>query len=93
MVKLVKQYGYLILGFVVLLLGGEIMVIVNNIQSGKGGCNIEFLFSLVCVFQGEYGIWVMVGDSDGIDGIEDVVGVIVFLDMFVCGKLSGFNVV
>ncbi len=58
----------------VLLSGGETTVTVRG--DGKGGRNVEFLLALAVALAGEPGIWAIAGDTDGIDGAEEVAGAI-----------------
>jgi len=62
----------------VLLSGGETTVTVRG--SGRGGRNVEFLLSLAVALQGESGVWAIAGDTDGVDGAEEVAGAIVAPD-------------
>ena len=56
----------------VLLSGGETTVTVRG--DGRGGRNVEFLLSLGMALQGEPGIYGIAGDTDGVDGIEEIAG-------------------
>jgi glycerate 2-kinase len=56
----------------VLLSGGETTVTVRG--SGRGGRNVEFLLSLGIALQGEPGIHALAGDTDGVDGQEEIAG-------------------
>ena len=56
----------------VLLSGGETTVTVRG--QGRGGRNVEFLLSLGIALQGEPGIHAIAGDTDGVDGQEDIAG-------------------
>ena len=58
----------------VLLSGGETTVTVRG--DGKGGRNVEFLLALAVALRGEPGIFAVAGDTDGVDGAEDVAGAI-----------------
>jgi glycerate 2-kinase len=58
----------------VLLSGGETTVTVRG--DGKGGRNVEFLLALAVALAGEPGIFAVAGDTDGIDGAEEVAGAI-----------------
>jgi hydroxypyruvate reductase len=59
----------------VLLSGGETTVTVRG--RGRGGRNVEFLLSLAVELEGAPGIWAIAGDTDGVDGAEEVAGAIV----------------
>lgn len=56
----------------VLLSGGETTVTVRG--NGRGGPNVEFLLSLGVALDGEKGIHALAGDTDGVDGQEEVAG-------------------
>jgi len=56
----------------VLLSGGETTVTVRG--SGRGGRNVEFLLSLGIALDGEPGVHAMAGDTDGVDGQEEIAG-------------------
>jgi len=56
----------------VLLSGGETTVTVRG--NGRGGSNVEFLLSLGVALDGEKGIHALAGDTDGVDGQEEVAG-------------------
>jgi hydroxypyruvate reductase len=56
----------------VLLSGGETTVTVRG--SGRGGRNVEFLLSLALTLKGEPGIYALAGDTDGVDGLEEIAG-------------------
>lgn len=56
----------------VLLSGGETTVTVRG--KGRGGRNVEFLLSLGLALKGHAGVWALAGDTDGVDGMEDIAG-------------------
>lgn len=56
----------------ILLSGGETTVTVRG--QGRGGRNVEFLLSLGIALQGEPGIHALAGDTDGVDGQEEIAG-------------------
>jgi hydroxypyruvate reductase len=56
----------------VLLSGGETTVTVRG--SGRGGRNVEFLLSLALTLKGHAGIYALAGDTDGVDGLEEIAG-------------------
>jgi Putative glycerate kinase len=59
----------------VLLSGGETTVTVRG--KGRGGRNVEFLLSLAIALGGRPGVWALAGDTDGVDGLEEIAGAIV----------------
>ncbi len=60
----------------VLLSGGEATVTIGSGSTGRGGRNTEFLLGLTVALGGAAGIWAVAGDTDGVDGIEEVAGAI-----------------
>lgn len=56
----------------VLLSGGETTVTVRG--KGRGGRNVEFLLALGIALDGQPGIHALAGDTDGVDGQEDIAG-------------------
>jgi len=62
----------------VLLSGGETTVTVRG--SGRGGRNVEFLLALAVALDGLPGAWAIAGDTDGIDGAEEIAGAVVTPD-------------
>ena len=63
----------------VILSGGETTVTVKA-KGGRGGRATEFLLGCAIALQGEPDVWVLAGDTDGIDGVEDNAGAIVTPD-------------
>jgi glycerate 2-kinase len=56
----------------VLLSGGETTVTVRG--GGRGGRNVEFLLSLAIALEGHGRIHALAGDTDGVDGLEEIAG-------------------
>jgi glycerate 2-kinase len=56
----------------ILLSGGETTVTVRG--KGRGGRNVEYLLSLGIALGGHPGIYAVAGDTDGVDGMEDIAG-------------------
>lgn len=59
----------------VLLSGGETTVTVRG--KGRGGRNVEFLLSLAVELKGLEGVFALAGDTDGVDGAEEVAGAVI----------------
>ncbi|MFS8184063.1 glycerate kinase [Pseudovibrio denitrificans] len=55
-----------------LLSGGETTVTIKG--KGRGGRNVEFLLSLAVSLDGQKGVYALAGDTDGVDGIEEIAG-------------------
>ncbi|NPT42483.1 DUF4147 domain-containing protein [Paraburkholderia sp. 1N] len=62
----------------VLLSGGETTVTVRG--EGRGGRNVEFLLSLAIALGAQPGIHAVAGDTDGVDGLEEIAGAFVAPD-------------
>jgi len=62
----------------VLISGGETTVTVRG--GGRGGRNVEFLLSLGIALNGEPGIHALAGDTDGVDGQEEIAGAVLAPD-------------
>ncbi len=56
----------------VLISGGETTVTVRG--NGRGGRNVEFLLALGLALNGAPGIHAVAGDTDGVDGMEEIAG-------------------
>ena len=56
----------------VLLSGGETTVTIKG--TGRGGRNVEFLLALGIALDGLPGVHALAGDTDGVDGIEEIAG-------------------
>ncbi|WP_417812635.1 glycerate kinase type-2 family protein [Thalassospira alkalitolerans] len=74
----------------VLLSGGETTVTVRG--NGRGGRNVEFLLSLASTLDGEVGIHAVAGDTDGIDGIDEIAGACITPDTLARARAFGLNV-
>ena len=82
MARYVARHGQPFAKPCVILSGGETTVTVKSKGEGsrapgKGGRATEFLLGCAIALQGEPGVHVMAGDTDGIDGVEDNAGAIV----------------
>ena len=62
----------------VLLSGGETTVTVKG--TGRGGRNVEFLLSLAVALDGLPGVHALAGDTDGVDGAEEIAGAVLTPD-------------
>ena len=70
----VVQHGQPFARPCVLLSGGETTVTLRG--TGRGGRNVEFLLSLAVALDGLPGVYALAGDTDGVDGAEDIAGAI-----------------
>ena len=71
----------------VLLSSGETTVTVRG--NGRGGRNVEFLLSLAIALDGQPGVWAIAGDTDGVDGQEEIAGAIVTPDTLARASAKG----
>jgi glycerate 2-kinase len=70
----VRSHGQPLRPPAVLLSGGETTVTMSGKAGGTGGRNTTFLLGLAIALDGAPGIWAMAGDTDGVDGMEDIAG-------------------
>jgi hydroxypyruvate reductase len=68
----VARHGQPLAAPCVLLSGGETTVTVRG--TGRGGRNVEFLLSLGIALDGAPLIHALAGDTDGVDGVEEIAG-------------------
>ncbi|ANH75900.1 MOFRL family protein [Ralstonia insidiosa] len=73
----------------VLLSGGETTVTVTG--SGRGGRNVEFLLSLAVALDGLPGVHAIAGDTDGVDGAEEIAGAIIAPDTLARAWAAGIQ--
>jgi glycerate 2-kinase len=74
----------------VILSGGETTVTVKA-KGGKGGRATEFLLGCAIALQREPNVYVLAGDTDGIDGSEDNAGAIVTPDTLARAAAQGLK--
>lgn len=77
----------------VLLSGGETTVTLREDRNakGRGGRNVEFLLALAIALDGEPGIHAMAGDTDGVDGAEEIAGALLAPDSLDRAWALGLN--
>jgi hydroxypyruvate reductase len=73
----------------VLLSGGETTVTVRG--NGRGGRNVEFLLSLALALDGLADVHAIAGDTDGVDGAEEIAGALMAPDTLARAWASGVN--
>jgi glycerate 2-kinase len=73
----------------VLLSGGETTVTVRG--HGRGGRNVEFLLSLAIALGGDARIHALAGDTDGVDGLEEIAGAMVSPDTLERARAKGLR--
>lgn len=73
----------------VLLSGGETTVTVRG--DGSGGRNVELLLSLAVALNGDPRVHAIAGDTDGVDGAEDIAGAYLAPDSLARARARGVN--
>ncbi|MGA8709189.1 MAG: glycerate kinase [Steroidobacteraceae bacterium] len=73
----------------VLLSGGETTVTVSG--DGSGGRNVELLLSLAVALDGHPRVHAIAGDTDGVDGAEDIAGAYVAPDSLARARARGID--
>ncbi|HEX6362553.1 MAG TPA: MOFRL family protein, partial [Albitalea sp.] len=73
----------------VLLSGGETTVTVRG--AGRGGRNVEFLLALGIALDGHPRIHALAGDTDGVDGREDIAGAVLAPDTLARARSLGLR--
>ncbi|MCP5285717.1 MAG: glycerate kinase [Burkholderiaceae bacterium] len=73
----------------VLLSGGETTVTVRG--HGRGGRNVEFLLALGIALGDEPGVHALTGDTDGVDGQEEIAGAVLAPDTLARAWAQGLN--
>ena len=87
----VAHHGHPVAAPCVLLSGGETTVTVRG--SGRGGRNVEFLLALAVALDGMPNVWAIAGDTDGVDGAEEVAGAFVAPDTLARAWSKGIRAV
>jgi glycerate 2-kinase len=73
----------------VLLSGGETTVTIRG--QGRGGRNVEFLLSLAVALDGLPSVHAIAGDTDGVDGAEELAGALYTPDTLARAWAQGIN--
>jgi glycerate 2-kinase len=73
----------------VLISGGETTVTVRG--HGRGGRNVEFLLALAVELNGLPNVYALAGDTDGVDGAEEVAGAVVAPDTLARAAALGIS--
>ncbi|MEP7328553.1 MAG: glycerate kinase [Betaproteobacteria bacterium] len=85
----VAQHGQPVTAPCVLLSGGETTVTVHG--HGRGGRNVEFLLSLGIALNGHPRIHALAGDTDGVDGQEEIAGALLAPDTLARAWAAGLK--
>lgn len=83
------RHGHLARPPCVLLSGGESTVTVRG--QGRGGRNVECLLAMAIALRGQAGIHALAGDTDGVDGQEEVAGALISPDTLSRAWAAGIN--
>ena len=75
----------------VILSGGETTVTLGGAAAGHGGRNTEFMLSFAVALGGTPGVWAIAGDTDGIDGMDDVTGALATPDTLARARAKGLD--
>ncbi len=83
----VRRHGQPAAAPCVLLSGGETTVTIRG--QGRGGRNVEFLLALAIALQGRAAIHAVAGDTDGVDGQEEIAGAFIHPDTLARARALG----
>jgi hydroxypyruvate reductase len=87
----IQLHGEPIVPPAVLLSGGETTVTIGSNAAGRGGRNTTFLLGVALSLDGRPGIWGIAGDTDGIDGTDDVAGAVLAPDTLARVRAQGLD--
>jgi hydroxypyruvate reductase len=87
----IRAHGEPIRPPALLLSGGETTVTIGSNATGRGGRNTTFLLGLALALDGAAEIWGIAGDTDGIDGMDDIAGAILAPDTLARVRGKGFD--
>ena len=87
----IRSHGQPLQPPAVILSGGETTVTLGREPAGHGGRNTEFLLSLAVALGGAAGIWAIAGDTDGLDGMDDIAGAILTPDTLARAHATGLD--
>ena len=73
----------------VLISGGETTVTLRG--KGRGGRNVEFCLALAVALDGAENVYAIAGDTDGIDGAEEIAGAVVLPDTLSRARALGID--
>lgn len=87
----IRAHGQPLAAPAVLLSGGETTVTLGAGPTGHGGRNTEFLLGLAVALDGAPGIWAAAGDTDGVDGMDEVAGALLTPDTLRRARAKGLD--
>jgi glycerate-2-kinase len=85
----VRAHGLPLAPPAVLLSGGETTVTIRAPSPGAGGRNTECLLGAALALAGEPGVWGLMADTDGIDGVETAAGAVAAPDTLARARAAG----
>jgi len=85
----VRRHGQPVPAPCVLLSGGETTVTVRG--TGRGGRNVECLLAAALALQSCPGVYGLAGDTDGVDGLEEIAGALITPDTLHRAELADLN--
>jgi hydroxypyruvate reductase len=86
-----RTHGHPVAAPAVILSGGETTVTLGKGPAGHGGRNTEFLLSLAIALNGAPNVWAVSGDTDGLDGMDDIAGAIATPDTLARARGKGLD--
>jgi glycerate 2-kinase len=87
----IRMHGQPLRAPAVVLSGGETTVTIGRGPAGHGGRNTEFLLGLAVALGGAANIWAIAGDTDGLDGMDDIAGAVVTPDTLSRARSKGLD--
>jgi glycerate 2-kinase len=87
----IQIHGEPVVSPAVLLSGGETTVTIRSKATGRGGRNTTFLLGLALALDGHADVWGIAGDTDGIDGMDDVAGAVLAPDTLARIRAKGLD--
>jgi hydroxypyruvate reductase len=87
----VRTHGQPLRPPAILLSGGETTVTLSSRPSGAGGRNTTFLLGLAIALDAAPGIWATAGDTDGIDGMDEIAGALLTPDTLARAHANGVD--
>ena len=87
----VRSHGHPVRPPAVLLSGGETTVTLSGKPTGAGGRNTTFLLALGIALAGTQDVWAMSGDTDGIDGMDNIAGALLTPDTLFRTRAKGLD--
>jgi hydroxypyruvate reductase len=87
----IRTHGEPVAAPAVLLSGGETTVTMTGNPDGRGGRNTTFLLGLAIALNGAADIWAVAGDTDGIDGMDEIAGALLTPDSLARARALGLD--